>query len=506
MNHQPNQNDEQKKTIYYDGSCPMCTVIIGKVDDSLQKGKFNPKDITKESLPQNLTKSEVEKEIHLIDSDGKVYKNAEAILKILEEYPRWKFLAKIGRLPVIKQLLPLGYKFIAVNRHFIFGPASRIFWLKIVLVSGLIAGLLLSVKLWTDGRIFPLTPVLDNFPAIPPSIETILFVLLIGLLAAILIFSKPQKFIFTALVIVAIFALFDQMRWQPWFYQYFFMLATLGLFSWNHVDTEKRQAVLNTTRLIVASTYFFSGLQKVNPVFIGGVFPWMIEPIVRFFPAPLQIFPPSLGIIVPFLEMGIGVGLLTKNYRKQAIILALLMLGFVLFTLGPLGYNWNSVVWPWNVAMALFSVILFWRTENFSFRDVLWVKNFPFQKVIFVLFVIMPMLSFFNLWDSYLSSTLYSGNTNSAQIYISDSVKQKLPIEIQRYTTRTEDNRNELDFFHWSFDELNVPPYPETRVYKDIARGICKYASDKMDVVLVVSGKPTLFNGGHRSTYDCSNL
>ncbi len=506
MNHQPNQNSDQKKTIYYDGSCPMCTVIMDKVDDSSQKGKFDPKDITKESLPQNFTKQQVEKEIHVIDSDGKVYKNAEAILKILEEYPQWKFLAKIGQLPVIKQLLPIGYKFIAANRQFIFGPASRIFWLKIVVVGGLIAGLLLSVKLWADGRFFPLAPVLDNLPIIPPSIETILFVLLIGLLATILVFPKPQKFIFSALAIAAIFAFFDQMRWQPWFYQYFFMLATIGLFSWNYFDTEKRQAVLNTSRLIVASIYFFSGLQKVNPDFMGGVFPWMIEPITKLFPVPLQIFPLSLGVIVPFLEMGIGLGLLSKKYRKHATVLALLMLGFVLFTLGPLGHNWNSVVWPWNVAMALFAVILFWRAENFSFRDILWVKNFPFQKIILVLFVVMPALSFFNLWDSYLSSTLYSGNTNSAQIYINDSVKQKLPTEIQRYVIKTEANGNVLDFFGWSFDELNVPPYPETRVYKDIARSICKYANDKMDVVLVVNGKPTLFNRDYKSTYDCSNL
>ena len=118
----------------------------------------------------------------------------------------------------------------------------------------------------------------------------------------------------------------------------------------------------------------------------------------------------------------------------------------------------------------------------------------------------MPVLSLFNLWDSYLSSTLYSGNTNGAQIYISNSVKQKLPVEIQQYATKTETDKNELDFFDWSFDELNVPPYPETRVYKDITEDICKYAENKDEVVLVVSGKPTWFNGDHKSSYDCSNL
>ena len=391
--------------------------------------------------------------------------------------------------------MPIGYKFIAANRHFIFGPASRVFWLKIVVVGGLIASLLLSIKLWTSGRFFPRAPIFDNFSTLPPSVETILFVFLIGLLAAILISSKPKKLIFFALVVAGIFAFFDQMRWQPWFYQYFFMLAILGLFSWNYSDVEKRQAVLNTSRLIVVSIYFFSGLQKVNPDFIGGVFPF-----------PLQIFPLSLGIIVPFLEMGIGIGLLTKKYRKHAIFLALIMLGFVLCTFGPLGHNLNSVVWPWNVSMALFAVILFWRAENFSFRDILWVKNFPFQKIVFVLFAIMPVFSFFNIWDSYLSFTLYSGNTNNAQMYISDSVKQKLPEEIQRYVNKSGADTNTLDFFNWSFDELNVPPYPETRVYKDIARSICKYTDHGRDVTLVVNGKPTVFNSDHTSIYNCYNL
>lgn len=506
MDHQLNQNNEQKKTIYYDGSCPMCTIIINKVDNSSQKGKFKPKDITRELLPQNFTKEQVEKEIHVIDSEGRIYKNAEAILKILEEYPRWKFLAIIGRLPIIKQLLPIGYKFIAANRYFIFGQASRIFWLKIVVIGGLIAGLLLSVKLWTDGRFFPLAPILDDFLIVSPPVETILFIILLGLLAAIFIFPKPKKLIFSALVVAAIFAFFDQMRWQPWFYQYFFMLATLGLFSWNYADTEKRQAVLNTNRLVVASIYFFSGLQKVNPAFMDGQSLWIIEPVAKFFPISLHIFMLSLDKIIPFLEMGIGIGLLTKKCRKYFVILALLMHIFILFILGPLGYNWNSIVWPWNIAMGFFVVILFWRTDNFSFRDIFWVKNFPLQKVIFVLFGFMPVLSFFNLWDSYLSSTLYSRNTNSAQIYISDSVKKKMPIEVQRYTSQAGENVNTLHFFNWSLDELNVPTYPETRVYKDIARSICKYADKNNDVILVVNGKPTLFNEGHRSIYNCHDL
>ena len=116
MNYQQDKKD-RRKTIYYDGSCRMCNSIIKKVNVSSQKEKFNPKDITKDPLPQNITKTAAMKEIHVVDEKGKIYKNAEGILEILEEYPKWRFLVKLGRLPIIKQLLPIGYKVIASHRH-----------------------------------------------------------------------------------------------------------------------------------------------------------------------------------------------------------------------------------------------------------------------------------------------------------------------------------------------------------------------------------------------------
>lgn len=503
MNHLQKQG-KQPKTIYYDGDCPMCIAIVDKVDDSSKKETFAPKDITKKSLPKNITQEQAKKELHVVDANGKVYKNIDAVLKIVEEYPQWKFLATIGRLPIIKQILAIGYKIVAANRHFLFGPASRIFWLKTVVVAGLIAGLLLSLKLWTQERFFPYTPVFEGTSAMPAPVETFLFVTLLGLLATILIFPKPQKFIFIAMGIMGIFALFDQMRLQPWFYQYFFMLGALALFSWKSADMKRQSAMLNTTRLIVASIYFFSGLQKINIVFVSDVFPWMIEPVASLLPDSLQLLPLSMGVVVPFLEMAIGIGLLFKRTRTPAILLALAMIGFILFTLGPLGHNWNSVVWPWNIAMALFVVILFWKAD-FSVRDVLWTKGFLYQKLILVLFAVLPFLSFFNAWDSYPSAALYSGNTNRAQISVSDSVKQQLPQEVQHYALSTTGDMNGLDFFNWSFNELNVPPYPETRVYQAITRDLCAY-TEKDGISLVVYGKPTPFNGGQELRYTCSSL
>jgi predicted DCC family thiol-disulfide oxidoreductase YuxK len=109
------------------------------------------KDITKQPVPSTFTRQEVEREMHVVGADGKIYKNAEAILKLLQPYPAWKFVVTVGRLPGIKQILPVGYNFVAANRRFVFGRASRVYWLKIIVSIGFLLGLLLSPKLWVSS-------------------------------------------------------------------------------------------------------------------------------------------------------------------------------------------------------------------------------------------------------------------------------------------------------------------------------------------------------------------
>ncbi len=496
-----------KKTVLYDGSCPMCAAILEKIDRSPQGDRFDRVDITTDPIPSFLTKGEVEKEIHLIDEEGKLYRNAAAILKILEEYPRLRFLAKIGRLPIIKQTLPIGYDFVAANRHFIIGSTSRIYWLKVVLSLACISGFLLSKKLWLTSRTYPLTPVSEILPSIPFPLDYVLFVLMLVLLGAIMISARPRKYIVTFVVISGLLSLGDQSRWQPWFYQYLFMFAALGFYSWKAADAHAQGPILNVCRLIVVSIYFWSGLQKVNVDFVGGVFPWMVEPLAGLLPPGLRIVPLSLGVAVPFLEMGIGTGLLVGRFRRVAVGFALAMHTLILICIGPLGYNWNSVVWPWNVAMALFVFILFWKEKGLHLGEIATIRKSLFHTLVFVLFGIMPAFSLFDLWDSYLSSALYSGNTAESVVYVSDSVIARLPTEIQVLIRGHSEARNVLSISRWSFKELNVPPYPEHRIFKNVARTICTHAGNTAEVILSIQERPHWLTGVRATTrYECSNL
>jgi hypothetical protein len=373
--------------------------------------------------------------------------------------------------------------------------ANRLIGLWWVVALGLIAGLLLSPKLWVSTRTYPLTP-LFGLPPLPYPVDYLLFglfgVLLVG--AAVVRGKAAALLAAAALGLTLLFVLEDLSRLQPWFYQYSFMLAALCLYGWRRLGAE---GALNACRLIIAGTYFWSGLQKANASFVGEVYPWLVEPIVERLPAAAWWTDALLmgAYAVPAVEAGIGLGLLVPRFRTPAIVVALAMHAFILFCLGPWGHDWNSVVWPWNVAMGAFVVVLFWRPpDEPSLLAVLKPERGPwlgtaFRAATLVLFAIAPILSFFGLWHSYLSSSLYSGNIKQGYLLTYDASGFK-----------------SMDIVDLSLKEMNVPAYPEKRVFKNVFAARCGEVGFP-EPILLVRGTPDIFSGERsEEVYRCDEV
>ncbi|MCU1260187.1 MAG: DoxX family protein [Bryobacterales bacterium] len=386
------------------------------------------------------------------------------------------------------------------------GPSVRIFWLKLCLASGLTVGFVLSWKLWLSSRFYPLTPISEVLTPLRHPLDYCLFGACFILLVLIIASSTPSKLIATFALLAILLAILDQSRWQPWFYQYMLMFISVGLAYRTGRSAELQNACLNTCRLIVVSVYVWSGIQKANPGFIHDLFPWLLDPVTRFLPASVASLVARSGVVAPIAECGIGILLVTRAHRDIAVISALLMHAVILVEIGPFGHDTNSTVWFWNMTMAGFVFVLFWHSPDFSAGDLLWHRGSSFQKLVLVLCVLAPFLSLFHRWDNYLSWALYAGNKDVAQLYLSDAVEERLPDEIREYVAEDPKHGNVLSIDRWSAGELNVPPYPEQRIYKNIARRICGYASKPNDVILVVQSKLTLLNRGSQSQYDCSGL
>jgi hypothetical protein len=51
-----------------------------------------------------------------------------------------------------------------------------------------------------------------------------------------------------------------------------------------------------------------------------------------------------------------------------------------------------------------------------------------------------------------------------------------------------------LNLQRWAIEDLNVTPYPETRVYKAIAKSVCSSLRDPAQLVLIVREQRMFFS------------
>jgi hypothetical protein len=149
--------------------------------------------------------------------------------------------------------------------------------------------------------------------------------------------------------------------------------------------------------------------------------------------------------------------------------------------------------------------VLFWRDDESTVGALLAPRS-AFQAVVVILVGVLPAFSAHDLWDSYLSFALYSGNTHQAVIYVSRPVVDQLPASIRPHIwQRTEPFF--LDINRWAYGELNVPVYPEPRVFRRVAELVCAYRDGPADVRLLIKKKPNPLTGLRESeAYPCDRL
>jgi hypothetical protein len=380
--------------------------------------------------------------------------------------------------------------------------SSRLFWVKVVVCLGMMAGLLLSRSLWLSERFYPLSPIADWLPAIPPPLDRIWYSFLLALLVATLFMPQPRLQLIVFVIAAGLLPLWDQSRLQPWFYQYLFMLAALGAAPWPRREAlaDDGDRLLNPCRLILVCIYLYSGAQKCNAAFMADSAPWLLKPTLDHLPTWFGDLLLRSRYAIPATEMLIGAGLLIRVLRLPAIILAIGMHAFILWTLGPWGHDWNTVVWPWNVAMMILVPLLFLRTRGVTIPAIAWgPRRAIFPKLVLLLFGIMPLLSFAGWWDLYLSSALYSGNTPIAHIEFDRQVYAQLPPAVQEKCWKYSEDSYELHYTLWTIAELNVPDYPAERVQIHIAETIARRFPNS-EIGLTLTGRPKIWTGERART------
>jgi Methylamine utilisation protein MauE len=323
----------------------------------------------------------------------------------------------------------------------------------------MLAGIALSLKLWFPfDRLYPAAPFTTWMGAGAPWIDVILSLVMIGALLA--------GYWKIALGALTILVLRDQSRLQPWAWEY--ALLTLALML--------PAAGLKSCRAIVIALYLWSGLQKLNATFATRT--WL-EVTGGHLPA-------FAWVAIPLGEIAIGVALMFERTRRAAVIAAIALHASIVVML--IASHENSVVWPWNIALAMLVAVLFRGAVQGQGR-----MNWALVAVAGVL----PALSFVDRWDPYLSCALYSGNTAQAVVIVGADVVPRLPTVIARNTWQESPPRF-IDLNRWSYDELNVPAYPAERVFREVASEVCRQYADSGS--LRILGRPHPLNGARSAT------
>jgi hypothetical protein len=376
------------------------------------------------------------------------------------------------------------------------GVEPRIAWLRGVLLASCGVSLLASAPLWINAREFPVLPITPGFPSLPAPWDQWFFgAMLLSLVLAIW-FYRPAV---TMFLVAGFFAFCeDQNRSQPWFYMYWVMLL---LTLW------PESIALAACRWSISVVYVWSGIQKCSPHFFGGVPAWFVAPAADWHWPGIVIDLLRWAVTAtPFVEIGIGLALWSKRFRVAAIAAVIVVHGSALLFLGPLGRNYNWIVWPWNGAMIALVLVLFAPFSN-ARQALADLRRSRTALGLVALYGLLPILSYVGLWDSYFSFALYAENAATANFFVTPAYADRLPPGIRSYVhpfPQAYDPQFQgplvLMYNTWCYKELHVTFIPEPRVYHALFLALRTYSQEPGDLRLIIGPRfgPVQFYEGDR--------
>jgi len=343
---------------------------------------------------------------------------------------------------------------------------QRMMLLRIILIISLVISVLLSLNLWCGYRAVPYSSLIGANP-IHPSFDLVYIAIVMLLWLASLFFNRQRLLMFLAFVICVVLVLFDINRLQPWFYIYNSMLVVFLFYDGRVDDSNKFTSYFIILQIIFASVYFFCGLSQLNKLFIDSDFSEIISPLRNMVSERQFFFFKKMGVIVPYLLMFIGIGLIISPIRYLAITLGLLVHFLLLIFLFPSHKNGNYALWFSNLAFILMLLLLFSGKTKQRYFSPTFLFQMPLFYFMAVLFVIMPFFNNSGKWPDYLSSNFKSGNKNSVRFSLSEKAREHMPTSLRRYCNPTY-SFLDFDYKSWCLYELNVECYPEPRVFNSI--------------------------------------
>jgi hypothetical protein len=266
---------------------------------------------------------------------------------------------------------------------------------RLVLLRFLAAGcqaitILVTLPLWQTRSYPPLLPMapipqLDFGPSLLASL--------------VLVLVAPRVGIWIHVGVLALAFVADQTRLQPEF-------VSLALVL---VATNVPGIGPFVGRAHLITMWIWAGTHKMLSVgFMTDSAYWIYAGL------PVEIPPirPFVGWLIAGNEAATGILMLIRPLRRAGVMLALALHGMILLVLSPWGQDWNESVWPWNFALGIAALVLFWPWDEPA------EEGAPAQPTsgrvkkvkiaVAAVAALYPLGFYLGVTDAYLSHHLYS--------------------------------------------------------------------------------------------------
>ena len=230
---------------------------------------------------------------------------------------------------------------------------------RIIAGSGLIL-IAATWRLWFSSGEFPQVPFFEFACWTPQWVDWTLSGLLIVALVVMLVTridTKPN-IVSGIIMIAALVALIilNQHRLQPW--AWFLILATIA-------TSARADYALSAMCWLLFGVYFFSGLSKLDPHFLGGGGAWLLDGLLKPFGSSTTTLRPG-GMEVLLWTMPVGeivtaFCVLIPRFRFVGFFLVVAMHGTLVMALGPFGLDHKPGVLLWNGTFQLLALPLLWK-------------------------------------------------------------------------------------------------------------------------------------------------
>ena len=121
-------SDTQKTTIYYDGACPLCSAEIGVYQRCAGAERLSFVDVADDNADTgaDLPRDKALARFHIRQEDGTLLSGASAFIAVWETLPRWRWAARLARLPGVPSLLEGLYLLFLPVRPYLSGLVRRL--------------------------------------------------------------------------------------------------------------------------------------------------------------------------------------------------------------------------------------------------------------------------------------------------------------------------------------------------------------------------------------------